>query len=62
MICVLLMVTWICEFVNSQKTVYKRGQFFISKCSSISLLYIFILNINIYICKYIHTYVCAYVL
>lgn len=41
-ICVLLMVTWICESVNRQRTIYKKGQFTITKCFSISLnLYLF---------------------
>jgi len=50
-ICVLLTVTWIHESVNSQRTIYKNGQF--------TLTFILILNINIYIYIYINTY--AYV-
>ena len=44
---VLLMVTWICESVNRQRTIYKKRQFTITKCSSVSLTVILILNIII---------------
>ena len=57
-ICVLLMVTWICESVNRQRTIYKKRQFTITKCSSVSLTVILILNINLYI--YTHMPTCVY--
>ena len=58
-ICVLLMVTWICESVNRQRTIYKKRQFTITKCSSVSLTVILILNINIYINTYAYMCICT---
>ena len=50
------------QVCQQSKNYTQKGQFTISKCSSLSLLYILILKINIYIHKYMHTYVYAYVL
>ena len=58
-ICVLLMVTWICESVNRQRTIYKKGQFTITKCFSVSPTFILILNINIYINTYAYMCICT---
>ena len=62
-ICVLLMVTWICESVNRQRTIYKKGQFTITKCFSVSPTFILILNINLYIyihiCLHVYTHTCS---
>ena len=55
---VLLMVTWICESFSSQRTIYKKRQFTITKCSSVSLTVTLILNINIYINTY--AYMCIH--
>ena len=57
--CVLLMVTWICESVNRQRTIYKKGQFTITKCFSVSPTFILILNINIYINTYAYMCICT---
>ena len=56
---VLLMVTWICESVNRQRTIYKKGQFTITKCFSVSPTFILILNINIYINTYAYMCICT---